>query len=228
MVKRFAAFLLGDPARLPSASSDRKAESIESHTGLLPARPNLAMRKTGGHRDANGRHNPAVDGLRRCARARNLPTGFDGRLVSVGPFLLVLLAIYACRKVLTLILTWRALAWLPSLSRRLSRWVKARDYTEEEFFRADGAAGPWVERRKQVSRPARRPFSRRQHQQSIAWAAALCDSFSDLRVRPTPIECRFPLRARVMREKEFNLCSRSSPRRAVLASSISTATGRST
>ena len=33
VVKRFAAFLLGDPARLPSASSDRKAESIET----LPA-----------------------------------------------------------------------------------------------------------------------------------------------------------------------------------------------
>jgi len=30
VVKRFAAFLLGDPARIPGASSDRKAESIET------------------------------------------------------------------------------------------------------------------------------------------------------------------------------------------------------
>ena len=30
VIKRFAAFLLGDPARLPSVTSDRKAESIET------------------------------------------------------------------------------------------------------------------------------------------------------------------------------------------------------
>jgi hypothetical protein len=65
-----------------------------------------------------------------CVDARALETcrldSMDGWFL-LGLFLLVLVAIYACRKVLTLILTWRALAWLPSLSRRLSNWVKARD-----------------------------------------------------------------------------------------------------
>ena len=121
----------------------------------------------------------------------------------LGLFLLVLLAIYACRKVLTLILTWRALAWLPSLSRRLSNWVKARDYTEEEFFRADGAAGPGLSDAKRLS-TSLPPFSRRSTSQSIAWAKAIRDSFSDLRFTDAN-RVPFPF-ARVMREK-FNLCS---------------------
>ncbi len=141
-----------------------------------------------------------------CVDARTIETcrldSMDGWFL-LGLFLLVLLAIYACRKVLTLILTWRALAWLPSLSRRLSNWVKARDYTEEEFFRADGAAGPWVERRKQALDQLA-ALLQTQHQQSIAWAKALCDSFSDLRFTDAN-RVPFPF-ARVMREK-FNLCS---------------------
>src|SRR6266850_3303622 len=141
-----------------------------------------------------------------CVDARALQTcrldSMDGWFL-LGLFLLILLAIYACQKVLTLILTWRALAWLPSLSRRLSNWVKARDYTEEEFFRADGAAGPWVERRKQALDQLA-ALLQTQHQQSIAWAKALCDSFSDLRFTDAN-RVPFPF-TRVMREK-FNLCS---------------------
>ena len=53
-----------------------------------------------------------------CVDARALETcrldSMDGWFL-LGLFLLVLLAIYACRKVLTLILTWRAVALMPVL-----------------------------------------------------------------------------------------------------------------
>ncbi len=141
-----------------------------------------------------------------CVDARTIETcrldSMDGWFL-LGIFLAILLAIYAGRKVLTVVLTWRALAWLPVLSRRLAHWVKARDYTEEEFFRADGAGEVWVERRKTaLDHLAGYLYAR--HSQSIAWANAIRESFSDLRFTDAN-RVPFPF-VRVMRER-FNLCS---------------------
>jgi len=120
-----------------------------------------------------------------------------------GLSLFVLAATYAGRKFVRTLLTLPALALTPGLSRKLSNWVKSRDYTEEEFLRADGAGKPWIERRKQaLDRLA--AFLQAQHGQSIAWAEALSKSFSDLRFTDAN-RVPFPF-ARVMREK-FNLCS---------------------
>src|SRR5262245_19806597 len=88
----------------------------------------------------------------------------------------VLLVAYAARKVIGFILTLRALALMPALSRRLANWVKARDYTEKEFLVADGAGEAWVElRKKALDRLA--AFLQAQHTQSIAWANTIRESF---------------------------------------------------
>ncbi len=106
-------------------------------------------------------------------------------------------------KVIRALLTLPALAMMPVVSRRLTNWVKARDYTEEEFLRADGAGEAWVEsRRKALARLA--AFLQAQHNHSIAWANSIRQSFSDLRFTDAN-RVPFPF-VRVMREK-FNLCS---------------------
>jgi glutamate-1-semialdehyde 2,1-aminomutase len=115
----------------------------------------------------------------------------------------VLLVAYAGRKFIRALLTWPALAVMPAISRRLANWVKARDYTEEEFLRADGAGETWVQlRKKALDRLA--AFLQAHHSQSIAWANAIRESFSDLRFTDAN-RVPFPF-VRVMREK-FNLCS---------------------
>jgi glutamate-1-semialdehyde 2,1-aminomutase len=115
----------------------------------------------------------------------------------------VLLVTFAVRKVIGIVLTLPALALMPSLSRRLANWVRARDYTEEEFLRADGAGEAWVElRKKALGRLA--ALLQAQHAQSIAWANSIRESFSDLRFTDAN-RVPFPF-VRVMREK-FNLCS---------------------
>jgi glutamate-1-semialdehyde 2,1-aminomutase len=121
----------------------------------------------------------------------------------LGLLFLLLLAVYTGRKLVRGLLTLPALALMPALSRKLSNWVKSRDYTEEEFLRADGAGQPWAARRKQAL-DGLANFLQTQHSQSIAWADAVCESFSDLRFTDAN-RVPFPF-ARVMREK-FNLCS---------------------
>jgi glutamate-1-semialdehyde 2,1-aminomutase len=141
-----------------------------------------------------------------CLEARSAGTcrfaASDGWLL-LGIFLGLILLICAGRNLLRFLLTLPALAWMPALSRRLSNWVKSRDYTEEEFLRADGAAPRWVEVRKNaLDRLA--TFLQTEHNQSIAWANAVRESFSDLRFTDAN-RVPFPF-VRVMREK-FNLCS---------------------
>jgi len=120
-----------------------------------------------------------------------------GLVVGVG------LATHTGRKLMRSVLTLPALALMPALSRRLANWVKSRDYTEEEFLHADGAAEPCVElRKKALDRLA--TFLQARHSQSIAWANSIRESFSDLRFTDAN-RVPFPF-VRVMREK-FNLCS---------------------
>ena len=107
------------------------------------------------------------------------------------------------RKLIKTFMTLPALALMPAVSRRLSNWVKSRDYTEQEFLRADGAGESWVKLRKQaLDRLA--IVLNVQHARSIAWASTIRESFSDLRFTDAN-RVPFPF-VRVMREK-FNLCS---------------------
>ncbi len=92
---------------------------------------------------------------------------------------------------------------MPALSRGLSRWVRARSYSDEEFFRADGAHEAWVDRRKRAIDRLSRFFHAR-HPRSAAWGDTIREGFSDLRFTDAN---RVPLPfARFMRE-HFNLCS---------------------
>src|SRR6202007_2710366 len=77
-------------------------------------------------------------------------------------------AAYTGRQLVTTVLTWRATALVPALSRRLATWVQARHCSGREFLRADGAGEPWIERRqKAIDRLAM--FFQAHYAQSIAW-----------------------------------------------------------
>ena len=120
------------------------------------------------------------------------------------PLLLgAVLAALAGRKLALAFITLRAMAWTPTLARRLSKWVKSHAYSDEEFFRADGAEGHWIERRKKAIDRLAVLFQAR-YAKSIAWGNEIRDSFSDLRFTDAN-RVPFPF-ARLMREK-FNLCS---------------------
>jgi glutamate-1-semialdehyde 2,1-aminomutase len=125
----------------------------------------------------------------------------------VGPWLALVLALvlvaYAARALVRSLSVAPAIAWVPLFSRRLSRWVKAYHYTEEEFLRADGAGQPWVERRRSALDRLGQ-LLQAQHARSTAWANEVRNSFSDLRFTDAN-RVPFPF-MRVMREK-FSLCS---------------------
>ena len=100
-------------------------------------------------------------------------------------------------------MTLRALAFAPTLSRRVSDWVKSADYSENEVWGADGAGEGWVMLRKEaIDRLA--SFFRVHYAKSIAWGNEIRDSFSDLRFTDAN-RVPFPF-MRAMREK-FSLCS---------------------
>jgi glutamate-1-semialdehyde 2,1-aminomutase len=131
----------------------------------------------------------------------NLPP-LNGWL-SLGLFLCGLVAVYLVRRLTTVLLTAPAVALMPIVSRRLARWVRSRDYTDEELLRADGAGERWVERRRQgLDRLA--STLQAQYARSIAWGNAIREGFSDLRFTDAS-RVPFPF-VRAMREK-FNLCS---------------------
>jgi glutamate-1-semialdehyde 2,1-aminomutase len=115
----------------------------------------------------------------------------------------LVVALLAARRAVGALSTLRAQALVPSLSRRLARWVRPRAYSDEEFFRADGAPEAWVVRRKEgIERLA--AALREQGPRSRAWGDTIREGFSDLRFAdanrvPAPF-------ARVMRER-FNLCA---------------------
>jgi glutamate-1-semialdehyde 2,1-aminomutase len=101
------------------------------------------------------------------------------------------------------ILTWRARAVAPAAARRLSRWVRSRDYTGDDFFSADGAEADIVEtRRAGLDRLA--AFFRGRHERTLAWSAQVREGFSDLRFTDAN-RVPFPF-ARLMRER-FDLAT---------------------
>ena len=101
------------------------------------------------------------------------------------------------------IYTLRAAALMPALSRHLSLWVKRREYDEDAFFRADGAAAHWASAARRPSTAWPRTF-RPKCAKSVDWGNDIRDSFSDLRFTDAN-RVPFPF-MRVIREK-FNLCS---------------------
>jgi glutamate-1-semialdehyde 2,1-aminomutase len=132
-----------------------------------------------------------------------LKPGWDHGWIVLVLFLLMISAAAVVRKLATELLTLRALALTPRLSRHLSKWVKSRDYSAEEFLRADGAGARWVELRKQaIERLA--GFLQTRFANSIAWGNEVRESFSDLRFTDAN-RVPFPF-MRLMRER-FNLCS---------------------
>jgi glutamate-1-semialdehyde 2,1-aminomutase len=115
---------------------------------------------------------------------------------------LVLISIFG-REVTKRILTLRALAITPTLSRILSKWLRSRSYSEEEFLRADGAAEQWVKLRREAL-DALADRLRVRASNSIEWAKEVREGFSDLRFTDAN-RVPFPF-MRVMREK-FTLAS---------------------
>lgn len=126
----------------------------------------------------------------------------DGWIV-LGLLLFIFFAVFFGRKLVTILWTLRALALAPTFSRQLSKWVKSYAYSDEEFFRADGAAERWVEPRRQAI-DCLASFFRTQCAKSIAWGNEIRQSFSDLRFTDAN-RVPFPF-MRLMRER-FNLCS---------------------
>jgi glutamate-1-semialdehyde 2,1-aminomutase len=125
-----------------------------------------------------------------------------GALIAIALALTVLAAVVG-RRLIATILTLRALALTPRLSRLLARWLRPTNHSAEEFLRADGAGEPWAETRRQaINRLA--GFFQTQYAQSSAWGNGIRESFSDLRFTDAN-RVPFPF-AQFMRE-HFSLCS---------------------
>jgi glutamate-1-semialdehyde 2,1-aminomutase len=123
--------------------------------------------------------------------------------ILLGFLFSALLVGLAFQKITTTLITLRALALAPTLSRRVSEWVKSLDYSEHEAWGADGAGEECIQRRKDaIDRLA--AFFRSHCAKSIAWGNDIRDSFSDLRFTDAN-RVPFPF-MRMMREK-FSLCS---------------------
>ena len=113
------------------------------------------------------------------------------------------LAVLGARRAAAAIWTLRATSLTPRLSRALSRWVGSRSYSDDAFFRADGAGERLVERRKAGLDRLAGLFAAR-HPRSRAWGDSIRDGLSDLRFTDAN-RVPFPF-SRLMRER-FNLCS---------------------
>lgn len=151
----------------------------------------------------------ADDMQRWAAQCLGVNTGAPFKLdashgwILAGAALAFLIAASAIAKLVRLVFNLRAVALAPFLTRPLSKWVRALDYSDDEFLRADGAAGRWVEIRKlAIDRLAR--FFQTQSAKSIAWGNEIRESFSDLRFTDAN-RVPFPF-MRAVRDK-FNLCS---------------------
>ena len=101
------------------------------------------------------------------------------------------------RRLVAWAVTARARAWTPLLLRYLSRAVGARDYTPEEFLRADDADDGWVERRRQAFGRLATQL-RESYPQSLAWSQSVREGLSDLRFADAT-RVPFPF-VRVMRD----------------------------
>ena len=119
-------------------------------------------------------------------------------LVAVAGTAGVFLAVHLLRRFSVAVLTMRARAWVPLLSRLLSSWVNAHDYSGDAFFRADGANDRIVRRRLEALDRLSASFTDA-HAKSAGWGASVRDGFSDIRFADAN-RVPFPF-AKTMREK---------------------------
>jgi glutamate-1-semialdehyde 2,1-aminomutase len=125
-----------------------------------------------------------------------------GALIAAALVLLALAALLG-RRVIATVLTLRACALTPRMSRLLALWLRPINHPPADFLRADGADEPWAEIRKQaINRLA--GFFQTEYAKSIAWANGIRQSFSDLRFTDAN-RVPFPF-AQFMRER-FSVCS---------------------
>jgi len=129
---------------------------------------------------------------------------FGQALLALGCLTVVaVIGVWLIQRALRFVLTLRATAVTPPLSRWLSWRVRTLDYSLEEMLRADGARERWISRRRdgieRLSRELTERFAR-----STAWGNRARDGFSDLRFTDAN-RVPFPF-ARMVRER-FNLCS---------------------
>lgn len=119
-----------------------------------------------------------------------------------GAFIaLVIVAVLAARWLFTTLITFRAMAWVPAVSRRMSSWVSVHHYTGDDFFAADGASAPVVSRRTRALDRLAASLNGR-FARSAEWGNEIREGFSDLRFADAN-RVPFPF-ARRMRET-FNL-----------------------
>ena len=140
-----------------------------------------------------------------CVGANQASTcGMDGiEWADAGIFIGIGLVIFLFVKTRRTLLTLRARSFTPAFSRLLSSWVKTNDYTEEAFYKADGADETTAaKRRRALDRLA--GYFQMHHSKSNAWGDEIREGLSDLRFTDAG-RVPFPF-ARVMRDK-FNLCS---------------------
>src|ERR1700693_4861501 len=139
-----------------------------------------------------------IDGLSRFVNLESarFSIGSDSLVAFglIGAIGLLVLGRKAKKKLVTL----RATAVIPSVSRILSHFVRSRFYSEEELLRADGAGDEWVEtRRKAFIKLA--DLLKAQTSRSMAWGNEIRESFSDLRFADAN-RVPFPF-MRVMRDR---------------------------
>jgi len=107
------------------------------------------------------------------------------------------------KRVAKTVVTLRASAMTPLVSRILSNWLRSRSYSESEMLQADGADERWVERRRMAF--DKLANSLKAHSaESRKWSDQIRESFSDLRFADAN-RVPFPF-MRVMRDK-FQLSS---------------------
>jgi hypothetical protein len=108
------------------------------------------------------------------------------------------LAIDLSRRLGRRVLTMRARAWVPSVSRLLSAWVNATDYSGDAFFTADGADAH-IGRRRSEALDRLSAWFRTAHAKQADWGRSVREGFSDIRFADAN-RVPFPF-ARTMREK---------------------------
>ncbi len=123
----------------------------------------------------------------------------------VLPALLLLAVVVglAGRRLLTALLTLRAVAVAPVLSRPLSRLVKSLDYSDEEFLRADGAGERWVELRKLALDRLAAYFREAIVQSPSPGGNEVRAKLLQICASPTPTGFRFPLCGRCASDSIF-------------------------